>query len=320
MQFVLGVDSGGTRTEVMAWQTDGQLIGSMHGAAGNPKSALYGNEADAVMDTIFRLLTAYDLEQHHCIGIGAGIAGVYTAEECERAAAAIRSRWYEHHESIARLHRDAAVFPIQVINDAEIALLASNRTRHGIIAIAGTGSIVLGIMPSGERVRIGGWGHILGDQGSGYAIGLRCLQTVMLSYDGILPSTRLTAEVLAHYGADVPSQLRDMVYSIEIGKQHIAAVAHCCLHSAEQGDPLAQQIVTDAAHDMARFIMTLYKQHKQLQQSAVTVSGSMFTRSDWYRNTCLQYLHSEYPDMQVVPLHQSPCYGAALLVAPQLFL
>lgn len=320
MQFVLGLDSGGTKTEVMAWHLDGGWIGSMQGAAGNPKSVLDGHDMDAVMDTIFRLLTAYELEQQHCIGIGAGIAGVYTEEECEAAAAAIRSRWCERDEQIAQLHQDHVVFPIQVINDAEIALLASNRTRHGMIAIAGTGSIVLGILPSGERVRTGGWGHILGDQGSGYAIGLRCLQTVMLSYDGVLPPTKLTEEVLTHYGVIDPPQLRDTLYTADIGKQQIAAVAGCCLRAVEEGDVLAQQIVTDAAHDMALFILALRNRQEFLQQMTVTVSGSMFTHSEWYRTACINRLHTHDPHIQVIPLQQSPCYGAAMLITPALFL
>ncbi|MEW4371325.1 N-acetylglucosamine kinase [Paenibacillus kandeliae] len=320
MQFVLGLDSGGTRTEVMAWQLDGVWIGSMQGAAGNPKSVLHGHEVDAVMDTIVRLLTTYGLEQRNCIGIGAGIAGVYTEEECEAAATAIRSRWCEQDEQIAQLHQNHTVFPIQVINDAEIALLASNRTRHGIIAIAGTGSIVLGILPSGERVRSGGWGHILGDQGSGYAIGLRSLQTVMLSYDGVLPPTKLTEDVLTHYGVTDPPQLRDKLYTADIGKQHIAAVAGDCLRVAAEGDMLAQQIVTDAAQDMALSIIALRNRQESLQQMTVTVSGSMFTHSEWYRTACVNRLHMSDPHVQVIPLQQSPCYGAAMLVTPALFL
>lgn len=61
--------------------------------------------------------------------------------------------------------------------------MAATGQKHGIIVISGTGAIVYGITQQGERHRIGGWGHILGDPGSGYEIGLHTLQTVMKSYD-----------------------------------------------------------------------------------------------------------------------------------------
>src|SRR5213078_4483038 len=91
---------------------------------------------------------------------------------------------------------------VLVVNDALIALAAGAGDDPGIVIISGTGSIVYGRNERVEAARAGGWGHMIGDEGSGYWIGREALAAVMRAGDGRGPETGLTAAMLAHFQVD----------------------------------------------------------------------------------------------------------------------
>src|SRR5262249_28972129 len=127
-----------------------------------------------------------------------GIAGVDRQDEARTVRAIMR-----------RLgHRSRTV----VVNDALIALVAGAGDGPGIVIIAGTGSIAYGRNGRYEAARAGGWGHIIGDEGSGYWIGREALAAVMREVDGRGPATRLTREVLTYFNIADTSGLPRIVY------------------------------------------------------------------------------------------------------------
>ena len=81
---------------------------------------------------------------------------------------------------------------VVIVNDATAALVGGTGHPFGVVCVAGTGSIAFGVNRAGERARAGGWGHLLGDEGSGYAIGLEALRAVCRASDGRGPQTALT--------------------------------------------------------------------------------------------------------------------------------
>src|SRR5205085_1278058 len=89
------------------------------------------------------------------------------------------------------------------------------RDAPGIVIIAGTGSIVYGRNQRGEAARAGGWGHLIGDEGSGYWIGREALAAVMRAEDGRGPSTRMTADILEFFTVADVSRLPRIVYDRE---------------------------------------------------------------------------------------------------------
>src|SRR5206468_5667535 len=108
---------------------------------------------------------------------------------------------------------------VLVVNDALIALVAGARDDPGIVIISGTGSIVYGRNLRGEAARAGGWGHMIGDEGSGYWIGREALAAVMRAADGRGPGTRLTADVLDLFGIADVSRLPRIVYDRDIPRK-----------------------------------------------------------------------------------------------------
>ena len=133
---------------------------------------------------------------------------------------------------------------VQLVNDAELALEALPG-RCGVCLIAGTGSIALGRDPTGHQARTGGWGHIVGDEGSGYDIGRRALQAILQAADGRGPQTSLQAALLRAWELATPLDLIARVYPAQskVVVPEVADVARLVFEQAAAGDPVARRIV-----------------------------------------------------------------------------
>src|SRR6476646_8141875 len=179
---VLGIDAGGTKTVCLLADQSGSIVSEGRGAGANLQSSgelAVEKVLHEVMETAIgdRAITPSAI----CLGI----AGV-DRENDERTVRAI----------MRRIGYKARVL---VVNDALIALVAGAEDSPGIVVIAGTGSIVYGRNGAGEAARAGGWGHMIGDEGSGYWIGREALAAVMRAADGRGPESGLAGEILAHF-------------------------------------------------------------------------------------------------------------------------
>jgi N-acetylglucosamine kinase-like BadF-type ATPase len=134
---------------------------------------------------------------------------------------------------------------VSVGTDVEAAFHSAFGSGPGVLLLAGTGSVSWARGPSGETVRVGGWGERLGDEGSGYAIGLKALRAVVRAHDGRGATTRLTAGVLEAVGRDEAEQLVGWIASAEKGD--VAALVPVVVSAEAVGDPVAREILVDAA-------------------------------------------------------------------------
>ena len=160
-ELLLGLDGGGSKTLALLADAEGRVIG--RGIAGASNYQNIGETAAwAALDTAIAAAFAdAGLEPSAVAAVGLGLAGVDRPED-----RALFEGW------AARRFGGA---PVVIANDAELVLAAGTPDGWGIALISGTGSIVFGRSPQGEMARAGGWGHIMGDEGSGYAIGVEAL-------------------------------------------------------------------------------------------------------------------------------------------------
>ena len=166
-----------------------------------------------------------------------GIAGVDREDEARTVRAIMR-----------RIGHKSRVL---VVNDALIALVAGARDAPGIVIIAGTGSIVYGRNARGEAARAGGWGHMIGDEGSGYWIGREALAAVMRAARRPRPGdTADRARSCAHFNVDDESRLPRIVYDRELPRMSVAALGPIVQRAAEQGDAVATRILERAAEEL----------------------------------------------------------------------
>jgi len=196
---VIGIDAGGTKTVCLLADERGMILSEGRGPGAN----LHAAGEDAV-EQVLRDVIAEAIGSRRIVpaAICLGIAGVDREDEM-RTVRAVMGRI--GHES-----------RVLIVNDALIALTAGARDAPAVVIVSGTGSIVYGRNANGEAARAGGWGHMIGDEGSGYWIGREALSAVMRAYDGRGPATRLTDAILAHLTVNDESRLPRIVYDREV--------------------------------------------------------------------------------------------------------
>ena len=136
-----------------------------------------------------------------------------------------------------------------VVNDALVALEAGAPRQPGVVIISGTGSISYGRNAEGEAARSGGWGYVLGDEGSGYWIGRSALRAVLREADKRGPKTVLTRMLLEHFGVGQAQGLIHEVYHTNLKPAAIGALARSVQRAYLEGDQAAVGILRAAAND-----------------------------------------------------------------------
>src|SRR5262249_43095239 len=200
LDLVLGIDGGGSHTlAILAErQPQGQIVG--RGTAGPSNMQSVGTERalQALGEAVSAAFADAGRPRGQAAAAALGLAGVDGPE----AAAVVRD-WARRGQLAQR---------VDVDNDATLLIAGGTPEGWGIGVIGGTGSIALGRTPQGRFDRSGGWGYLLGDEGSAYRLALAGVRAVARAADGCAPSTRLTKEILDFMQLSEPLQMIHVVY------------------------------------------------------------------------------------------------------------
>ena len=301
LQYVIGIDGGGTKTHLKALTRRRTAVGEAWGGASNLTALPRGQ----VEENLSRLLTVFfadsGLDPADCAGLCLGTAGAGSP----LAREALRTM----------LEGMLPGVPVQVTNDALPALYGGTLTGCGVILIAGTGSICLARNAAGEIWRTGGWGHILGDEGSGYAVSAAMLRAVLEAYDKRGPETLLTGLVLEHLGVSGPMDVVNYVYHSGKGKSELASLAFLCDIAYNKGDISAQKILRNAAEELGRMAGAAASAVglDRMQGTPCVCSGGMAVHSGPLRQELAAYLAREAPGLSLQECREDAAYGCALL-------
>lgn len=230
---VLGLDAGGTRTVcLLARAEDGTILGRGVGGPGNVRAAGEGRVAASFGEAIAAAFADAGCTPGPVAAVVTGAAGA--AREDDRAM-------------VERALRGVVVAGRYLVtNDAAIALRAALPDGPGVLLIAGTGSIGYGRTAADEEVRSGGWGYLLDDAGSAYAVGLAGLAAVLRAHDGRGAATALGAILLDAWELRAPGEIIGRVYQQPVPRETIAALAPLVAEAARAGDAPATAIVAAA--------------------------------------------------------------------------
>jgi N-acetylglucosamine kinase-like BadF-type ATPase len=246
--LILGLDGGGTATTVwLAPLADPQrVVGRGKAGPANARTAGLDVAATSVLAAVERAFEA------------AGIPRRPVARACLAMAGADREE--DRRRLLAWAQRAGFATRVRIVNDALPVLYAANREGLGVALIAGTGSLCLGRDRSHRIVRAGGWGYLLGDEGSAYWLAIQALQAVARAADGRGPATELSARALDHFGCNQPSELILKVYDPEMDRPRLARFAETVFELAKRADPIAEAIVDAAAEQLLQMVCTVIGQ------------------------------------------------------------
>jgi N-acetylglucosamine kinase-like BadF-type ATPase len=294
---VLGIDAGGTKTVCLLADERGKILAEGRGPGANLHSAGELEVEKVLHEVMEDAIGDRDITP---AAICLGIAGVDREDEARTVRAIMR-----------RIGHKSRVL---VVNDALIALVAGARDAPGIVIIAGTGSIVYGRNLSGQAARAGGWGHMVGDEGSGYWIGREAVAAVMRAADGRGPATRLSDDILAHFSVNDVSQLPRIVYDREIPRMRVAALGPIVEGAVSAGDAVAMRILERAVDELMLGALSVATR-LEMRGDAFTfyLAGGVFRVVPSLAAVLPRRLVEVAPRCQVQLLDEEPAVGAVWL-------
>lgn len=258
MKYIIGVDSGGTSTKAAAYDLEGHLLKETQTGFGN----LLNNAEEALANIRQSLVNIFaELGEEQCELVILGVAGVDAGDFRET------------------IQNDLAQFAPEVIilNDAWMAHYALLNGEDGCLVISGTGSIVIGIFKDQEG-RVGGYGNLLGDEGSGYDIAKELIKSTLNRFDKGEPFSELEEALLKSGNFQTVFELVRFVYSAS--KDQVADLSMIVAAKATEGNEQAIQILKLAGEKLAAQSSLLIEKIDMKEAPKVAVTGSVLMKND----------------------------------------
>lgn len=290
----VGLDVGGTRTRLLARSADTENDVSLFGPAGNFFRAGPDGTATVLSTLIGRALELRP--QCRLRAVCAGVAGAGSQQARDTLAQSVRSRLAA-----------CAPFALQITHDGAVALEAAFGEGSGMIIIAGTGSSLFGRALTGNILRAGGWGFMLGDEGSGHAIGLKGLRAVGHACDGG-PATILTDLLMTRHGIAGQDALLHRVYRESWPVQQMAPLV---LQAVADGDAEARRILYEETRALATQALWLARRSGPMDERVSLFGG--LSKSMPYMEGMRSALREALPGWSLHPAQMSGVEAAVRL-------
>ena len=292
--FIAGIDGGGTTAKLQLHDMNGIQICRKEFGPFN----LTAVGRDSFISRL-REIFSFCGNMSDCASLCIGCAGITKAETSE----------------LFRMELANAGFHgiLKLCGDHEIALRGA-MSGPGCILIAGTGSIAFGKNASGAAVRIGGYGHLIDDRGSGYAIGRDALALTVQTLDGCIPPNSLADAVLKFLNAKNSSDIVNYIYAQSSEKSIIAALAPVVLKICEAGELYGMEIIQKNSDDLVRMAETLIRR-LSLDNPRIAFAGGLLNTKNIYSTLTADKI-SQFAD--VIQSEHDPLYGAVMLAEEEL--
>lgn len=204
--------------------------------------------------------------------------------------------------------------PLNLAHDLETALQADAPTKKiaRAVVVSGTGSCCYGRSVEGRTTKLGGWGHILGDKGSGYEIGLRALKAVVYYFDRDGEWSRLGQAILRELLLNRPDDLIPWVQTAT--KDQIAALAQLVFEEAAGRDAIARDILQGAAATLAKDALACVRRiANKLEPVEIALRGSVFNKQPTFAKKVGSLIRSQHPKIRVIREKREGAWGAIQL-------
>ena len=294
---VVGIDAGGTKTMGLLADLEGRVVSKVRGGPAN----LRQQGELGVEKVIFQILEDLELEESPA-ALALGIAGAHLEGQNDLVRRMLRRLGIRRN--------------VTVVHDAHIALVAGAADGIGIVVASGTGSIAHGVDGAGTAARSGGWGYLLGDEGSAFWLGHAALRLGIRSADGRDRHTSLYRKICARLELDSAADLVAWFYDQDESRHRVARLAGLVEEAAAEGDGAASDLLDHAASHLARAAESVHRQLAFEGDFPVVLSGGTFKACPSLAARTERSIEIE--GARVVQLDGEPAEGAVRLALQSL--
>jgi N-acetylglucosamine kinase-like BadF-type ATPase len=296
-QYIIGVDGGGTKTRAIIGTKEGNILAFMDGHGTNIKSTPAHEVRQHIQHLLESLVQKISATKYDVSTIFLCVAGGDRQEDIKRWKA-----W------IAPMLPSTSC-KVTVTNDAVAALTSGTFTREGLVVIAGTGSIVYAVQQNSIS-RMGGWGYLLGDEGSGYYIGQEALRAITRQYDAYgLNEDAFSKAILERLALTDPTEIITLIYEHTQPRICISSITRTVLLLATQNNEIAKRIVDRAVTHLVQLLQMMFRKEPQVKKFPIVTCGGLFENQ--YFVQCFQAkLQQSTIDNQIIQPEVPPAIGA----------
>lgn len=289
----IGIDGGGTKTTAVIGDESGHLLAVAKGSSGNLTAISTEQLYTLINELIDQLL------------IKTGAA--FTDVEMVFAAMAGADRQAEQQKIYEAFKQSPVLEKLKIQSDIHAALAAGTWGREGTLIISGTGAIIFGYEQQ-KTFRVGGWGYLLGDEGSGYHLGKLAIRSVLKANDDKVPLKPFQEKILTHFNVLSPEQLITKIYGSPNPVTAISSVSRILLDAFEE--ELSKSIVSAVQEALLELIESAYSRIDRTKP--VVLHGGLFSNNTFYEAFTLRF-SSRFPDLIALKPTISGTVGAYLL-------
>lgn len=301
MRVVIGIDGGGTKTRFAAYNLiEKRMMATCVLGGTDYKQDGYDLVIERIQNGISTLLEACGSPELAAIGFG--MPG-YSENPIG------------DHEMEVRLKRCFGQIPIFLFNDVYVAFEGAHYGKSGILVVAGTGSLAYGRDDEGTIERCGGWSEFFGDEGSGYWIGKKLLESFSKQSDGRRGKTQLYQLVKNYFGLLPEESDFEILLRKECNSGNRAATAslnYIVKQAADMGDTQALEILNQSAKEISELICALIRKLHFQGNIAVAFSGGLFNMEQYITKPVDNILKKNY-NLTLIKPYLGPCCGAVIL-------
>ncbi|AJC72728.1 hypothetical protein X802_05730 [Thermococcus guaymasensis DSM 11113] len=297
--MILGLDCGGTKTRAVLVEKNGKVIGEGFGGPSNPNASPMEVVRNSIRNAVSEAISNFQGSvKVTCVSAAGTLGGMSNVLE-----------------SIVR-----ELLPgteIIVRGDYEIAHVACFLFNPGVVFISGTGSIAYGVNEEGKSVRVGGWGHLVGDEGSGYWVGKEGIRAALRAYDGRERNTKLREYMLEYFRTNTPDEIISRVYSSKNPKTLLGGFAPYVVKAAREKDETAMEIIEEAVEEIVLAYRAAVRRlgFSSVRDKLAITGGFYFGSKDLLGSLLIRKLEEEFGEKIELREPLMPEAKAAALVA-----
>ena len=293
-RYIIGVDGGGTKTLAVTFDLEGNEVIRKTSGFGNfsVDDSLTINHLNDVLNQITKEIPNDEIQE-----IVIGIAGYSNFSSKKELLSILKSTFGT---------------TVKMVTDAEIALYSvkQERLQNVIMVLGGTGSVVM-VEDKGKIRFIGGFGHLLGDEGSGYHLAITALKNIIDQYENGLEITPLTKAILKQINASDYTEIKAFVYNNK--KSEIAKLSHFIAEYAINGDVEAISLFKEEGKLLAEQTIKAYRSLKSNDEVLVGIKGGFLLNAPYVKETLMEELNRSDMKYKMDDTLLEPVWGAYYL-------